>query len=104
MVKAASRLTLLAAFTFSSLLKLPATEFSDYKIGDIAREDIIARAQMVVIDPEETAALKQKEAGRVPVIWRYYTNAVDEVEGAFRSAFAVTRSNLLIVVERYSWG
>jgi len=99
MVTVASRIALLAAVALSSLPELSATEFSDYKIGDTAREDIIARSQLVVIDAEETAALKQKEAGRVPVIWRYYTNTVDEVEKDFRSAFAATRSNFQSAVE-----
>jgi 7TM-HD extracellular protein len=99
MVTVALRIALIAALALASLSKLSATEFFDYKIGDIAREDIIARGQLVVIDAEETAALKQKEAGRVPVIWRYYTNIVDEVENDFRSAFAGTRSNFLIAIE-----
>src|SRR5258706_1435710 len=99
MVTVASRMALLAALALSSLSVVSATEFFDYKIGDIAREDIIARGQLVVIDAEETAALRQKEAGRVPVIWRYYTNTVDEVEEAFRSAFAATRSSFLNAVE-----
>ena len=55
--------------------------------------------QLVVIDPEDTAALKQKEALRVPVICRYYTNAGEQVETEFRAAFASTRSNFLNAVE-----
>ena len=99
MVTVASRIVLLAALALPSFLKLSATEFSDYKIGDVAREDILARGQLVVIDAEETAALKQKESNRVPVVWRYYTNTADEAENDFRSVFASTRSNFLSAVE-----
>jgi hypothetical protein len=54
---------------------------------------------MVVIDPEETIALKQTEAGRVTVICRYYTNTAAEVENHFRSVFATTRTNFLEAVD-----
>src|SRR5205809_5985474 len=59
----------------------------DYGLGDIASEDIVTPIQLVVIDPDDTAALKQKEGLRVPVICRYYTNAAAEVETEFRFAF-----------------
>jgi hypothetical protein len=79
---------------------LPApASWQDYKIGDVATEEIIAPIPMVVIDPEETITLKQTEAGRVPVLCRYYTNTAAEVETHFRSVFATTRSNFLEAVE-----
>jgi hypothetical protein len=54
---------------------------------------------MVVLDPEATAELKKKEALRVPVVCRYYTNAAEEVEATFRERFAATRTNFLNAVE-----
>src|SRR2546428_13144091 len=72
---------------------------AEYKIGDSAREDIATPIPLVVIDQEDTAALRQKKALRVPVICRYYTNVADRVETEFRSAFAETRSDFLNAVE-----
>ena len=99
-----SPFTPLAGFPLPTLIlslaaNLSATELPDYKIGDTAKDDIFVPTQLVVIDPDETVALKQKEALRVPVICRYYTNAVDEVENNFRLTFANTRSNFLQALE-----
>ena len=71
----------------------------EYNVGDSAREDITTPIPLVVIDQEQTTALRQKRALRVPVICRYYTNVADQVESEFRSAFAETRSNFLNSVE-----
>src|SRR2546422_5053514 len=76
----------------------PSSAWPEYKIGDTANEEIVAPMQMVVVDLEETTALKQKEGARVPAICRYYTNTADEVENNFRSIFATTRSNFLEAV------
>ena len=57
---------------------------AEYNIGDTVPEDITTPIPLVVIDPEDTAALKQKRALRVPVICRYYTNVADEVETEFQ--------------------
>ena len=54
-------------------------------------EDIVATSKISVVDPEGTQALKDKEAARVPVVVRYYTNAADEVEARFRQSFVTTR-------------
>src|SRR5205085_5634474 len=40
----------------------------DYQIGDTLKADLVSPIRLVVIDPEETAALKQKEAVKVQVI------------------------------------
>jgi hypothetical protein len=53
----------------------------------------------VVVDQEETAALKLREAGKVPVVCRYWTNSADEVEERFRAAFSETRTKFLGTVE-----
>jgi hypothetical protein len=67
----------------------------DYQVGETAREDIITPMPLVVIDAEATEALKKKEAFRVPVICRYYTNALDEALRDLDAGIATTRSNLL---------
>jgi hypothetical protein len=99
MVSVASRIALITALVLPCFSKLSATEFSDYKIGDTAKEDIVARGPLVVIDAEGTAALKEKESARVPAVWRYYTNNVAEVDNRFRAGIAATRSNFLSAIE-----
>lgn len=81
--------TLLASSSFSAF------GAAHYRLGDEATEDIPTPIPLVVPDSEATAALKQKEARRVPAIYRYYPHALDEVEAAFHSTFARTRSNFI---------
>ena len=96
-------LVCLLSLTFQTLVTSAATNQRitasslalEYKVGDVATEDVIAPVSMVVIDQEETVALKQAESSRVPVLCRYYTNTINEVENKFRIAFATTRSNFL---------
>lgn len=73
----------------------------EYQIGDTAREDVTSPTHLVVINPEETAALKEKEAQKVQVICRYNTNVVDAVEQEFHAVFTSTRSNFLNAVEGF---
>jgi hypothetical protein len=96
MVKPAIHFFSCLAITFLAASNVPAKE---YKIGDNAEEDITAPARLVVIDAEATDALKEKEAQKVPVIYRYYARALDEVETAFHSTFVQTRSNFLDAIE-----
>jgi len=73
----------------------------EYQIGDTALEDITAPSQLVVINREETAALKEKEALKVQVICRYNTNVARVVEEEFHAAFASTKSNFLNAVDGF---
>jgi 7TM-HD extracellular protein len=78
----------------SSSVCLAAKE-PDYKIGDRAREDVITPIRLVVVDTDATDKLKEREAQRVPVIYRYYPRALEEADSAFRATFANTRTNFL---------
>ena len=75
--------------------KFQAAEIPDYQLGDTVHADIITPLQLVVIDPDQTATLKQKEASRVPVVCRYYTNANHETESALLAALSSSKSNFL---------
>jgi hypothetical protein len=76
-----------------------AAELPQYKVGDTALEDIVTPYKLVVENPEETQEQREAAAGRIAVICRYYTNAVDQSEAEFRLAFATTRSNFLDKLE-----
>jgi membrane-associated HD superfamily phosphohydrolase len=100
MVKAGLRVASLVAVALLPILNLSAKDLGDYQLGDKAEEDIVATSKISVVDPEGTEALKEKEAQRVPVVVRYYTNAADELEARFRKAFVQTREDFLQSVNK----
>ncbi|MGN6555112.1 MAG: hypothetical protein ACTHLW_15500 [Verrucomicrobiota bacterium] len=65
----------------------------DYQLGEKAEADIITPVALDVIDAQATADLKKRQSQRVPVIYRFDPHAIDEVEAAFHSTFARTRTN-----------
>lgn len=84
---------LIAAASVSSLAA------REYKLGDKAEENITTPAELVVVDTAATEALKEKESQRIPVIYRFNSHAIDEVEAAFHSTFVRTRSNFMEAVQ-----
>ena len=74
---------------------LAARELSEYRLGDTIEADITTPVSLRVVDTEGTAALKVKEALRVPSIFRFDPATADAVEEDFRVAFTNTRSNFL---------
>lgn len=92
------RLACLFVATLLVLNSLPASGALEYQLGDEAQEDIVTPVSLAVLDSEATEALKQKESRRVPVVYRFYPHALDEVEAAFHSTFVRTRSNFVDVV------
>jgi hypothetical protein len=83
---------------FSAALHANTTNL-DYKIGEPVEADVVATVRLVVVDPDATAALKEREAQRVPVIYRFYPRTIDDVAAAFHSTFAATHSNFLDAVD-----
>lgn len=95
MVNAFRRNLLPVVLSFSVTLSLAAKELADYRIGDIVAEDIIAPLPLMVVDAEASAALKEKEAQRIPVVFRFDRTAAAGVEAEMREAFIVARSNFV---------
>jgi len=77
-----------------------AKDLSDYRAGDVVAEDIITPVSLMVVDPVATAALKEKEAGRIPVIVRFNAGVAAAVESAIRARFATARSNFMVLQEK----
>lgn len=100
MVRGGRNAVLLAAVVLSLALPLFGNEPAEYQIGDRAKEDIIATAHLTVVNPDATDALKQKEMLRVPVVIRFYTNAVDDAEAQFRQSFMRSHDNFLDALEK----
>ena len=65
----------------------------DYKLGDTAQEDVIMPVTLNVLNAEATETLKNREASRVPLVFKINTNATDEAEFALRDAFHSARTN-----------
>ena len=94
-MKAGFRFATLLAIALLSVFNLSAKELGDYQLGDRAEEDIVAPAKLNFVDVDSTKAEREKEAQRVPIVLRYYTNAGADVETQFRQAFASTREDFL---------
>jgi hypothetical protein len=100
MVKARSRFVLILAIALLPILNLSAKELADYQLGDKAEEDIVATSKLSFVDPDATEVMREKEAQRVPVIIRYYTNTANDLEARFRQEFAATRENFLSSINK----
>src|ERR1044071_4329263 len=71
----------------------------EYQIGETAKVDVVASVAIDAVDPEKTRALKQKEAQRPSMLYRFNTNATAEVLARLRSAFATNRELFLATLE-----
>jgi membrane-associated HD superfamily phosphohydrolase len=99
MVKTSLRLILFSVAVELLTFNLAARNLADYQIGDKAEEDIIATTKLSFVDADATEAMKQRDAQRVPVVIRYYTNAADDLDKAFREIFSKTQVNFLKAVD-----
>jgi len=82
--------TLLTCLASATADPLPA-----YRAGDTAEADIVTPVQLIVVDRAATEALKQREAQKVPALFRFNTNAADLVVEDFHAAVSMMRSNFL---------
>ena len=98
MVKAVFRIAALVAVALPVLLS--AKDLGEYQFGDKVEEDIVATSKLSFLDIDSTQAERDREAQRVPLIIRYYTNAADEAEVRFREAFVKTHEDFLRSVEK----
>lgn len=72
----------------------------DYKLGDVATEDVVTPVAFVVVNPEATEALRQKVAAQVPFIVRQTTPSAAEAEAELRTTVANTKKNFLAALQR----
>lgn len=91
---------LLAATLVASATAAHARELAGYKIGDRVEENIVTPIPLVVVDPEATAILKEREGERVPAVFRFDPDIADSAIAAFHESFITTRGNFLDAVER----
>ena len=82
-----------SAFQLFSFLFFNAAHADSYKLGDVATQEVVTPVALIVINPETTEALREKEALKVPAVVRFRAQTADEAEAALRAAFASARSN-----------
>jgi hypothetical protein len=94
------RSAILATFICSQLsFSSSAKDIAEYRIGDKLMEDIITPVPLMVVDPVATQALKEKEAQRVPVIFRFNKSVAENLEADIRKTYTVARSNFVRLME-----
>lgn len=91
--RAGSAVVLMAALVLP--LGLARAGVPDYKLGDVAAEDVVTPVPLVVINPEATEALKEKVASQAPSIVRFTVTSVAEAEAELRASVAATRTKFL---------
>lgn len=82
-----------------SVLPLCAKSPGDYRLGDTLEEDVTTTVALQVVDAAGTAALREKEAARLPLILRQLPGAPEAAERELRESFAATRTNFQRAVE-----
>ena len=80
---------LTAALLFTATT-LPAA-IPDYKLGDVAIDDVVTPVPLVVVNPEATEALKQNVAKQILFVVRHSPRTVDDAEIALRNSVALAR-------------
>jgi len=95
MVSATLRPLLSVFVGFNVLLCAPAKDVAEYRLGDRVVADIVTPVALMVVDAEATAALKEKESHRIPVVFRFDQTRAATVELEMRESFIVARSNFL---------
>jgi hypothetical protein len=74
----------------------PAKRAADYQVGDIARSNITTHIELVVIDREASAALRQQEAAKIPAVFRLQPDAAEGAILRLREAFALARDTFVL--------
>jgi len=71
----------------------------EYRVGDIARTDIVTPVALVVLDAERTEQLRQSEAQRVAPVFRHDPEVRRQSEQALRETFAGARGRFLDLLQ-----
>lgn len=77
----------------------PVKKLSGYQVGDVVPADITTPVELVVIDREASAALREKEAAKIPAFVRLDPQAAERAVAAMRAALVDFREEFLITLE-----
>ena len=87
------------AVTLVASLPLASGAVPEYKLGDVATEDVITPVPLLVVNPEATDALKEKVAQQSPSIVRYSSEMARTGESDLRSSIASARTKFLTALD-----
>lgn len=95
------RRALLAFFalaSFASFTKAqPVTKgVADYQTGDTALSNIMATVELVVIDREASAVLREQAAAKIPAVFRQRADATEAAVRKLREQFALARDTFIL--------
>lgn len=76
----------------------------EYRLGDVAADNIFTPVVLQVVNPDASAGLKQKTASQVPLVFRRVVTAADEAEADMRASFEAARSNFLTALRQAVFG
>lgn len=76
-------------FPFPAVFAAP----PDYKLGDVATEEVVTPVPLLVVNPEATEALKQKIAQQTLLIVRQSPSQTTEAESELRQTIASARAS-----------
>ncbi len=71
----------------------------DYKLGDVATEDVVTPVRLVVPNPEATEELKRKMAPQIPFIVLRTPQSAGEAERTLRQSVATARATFLAALK-----
>ena len=91
----------IAVLLATQILPLQSTHAAqpDYKLGDVATEDIVAPMRLQVLNPVATEELKRKVALQVPFVVRQTPQTAGEAEQELRQAVAAARGKFLAALK-----
>jgi len=89
----------LAVLVTAMIPPLQAASLPDYKIGDVAVEDVITPVALQVVNPEATEVLKQKVTQQVNFIVRHSADAAVVAERDLRESMNAGRTAFLAAFE-----
>ncbi|MEO5961500.1 MAG: hypothetical protein ABIZ49_12850 [Opitutaceae bacterium] len=91
----------ITACVATSILPLvsAAAAVPDYKLGDVAAEDVVTPVQLLVVNPDATEALKAKVAQQIHLVIRYTPQTAGEAEKDLRDNLAAARRNFIAALQ-----
>lgn len=89
----------LAVLVTAVILPLQAAQIPDYKIGDVAVEDVITPVPLQVVNPEATEVLKKKVTQQVHFIVRHSTDGAVVAERELRESMKAGRVAFMAAFE-----
>jgi len=81
----------LSLLTAGLVVRFPLISLPSARVGDVLTTDVIAPTEVIVVDPERTARLREEEARKIPPIFRFYPERAEEARAALREYFALGR-------------